>query len=439
MPLSLNRRYHYLALFWPFRWPFIFALSGSWFIYFLIRSSQVVTSYSGEVLMLAGKIFFAFFILVSLLLGLILLVFYLIFRFKKSKSDIAWNNNCLEVTNLIQPLLGFVRIHLLKNDMVCSESILLLPSRQSSIFFWGGTMVSPPLTQSDIIRNEIIDSLVIHFEDPFRFFSFSIRRPIHIERLRLPDADAEATTWMTIKHPDREEQHTDTQQPRPGDWFRLKSFESGDDVRRIVWHLYARHKELMVRQQDQHQPYGDTLRIFVSFQVASSLHLDSSLLLFFETYYKQRLYALIGGLLQEGLLVDWCTESMQWEKGITSDSLAVFLANASLHNNNKTQGLPATDAPSIVFISTINDIKQISTFTSLWPNTIIVHVDLQRALNPPSWFMRFKQLWVKPKYQTNTEIQYTWWRHPAKRSIVKHAESVTSKLAQSTKEGGIHV
>lgn len=439
MSLSLNRRYHYFALFWPLRWPFIFALSGSWFIYFLIRSSQIITSYSGEVLMLAGKIFFAFFLIMPLFLGVMLLGFYFIFKLRKSNPEIKWNSNCLEVTNLIQPFLGFVRIHLLKNETVCSESILLLPSSESNLFFFSGTMVSPPLTQSDIIRAEIMDGLVIHFEDPFRFFSFSIRRSLHLERLRLPDADAEATSWMTIKHPDREEQHTDTQQPRPGDWFRLKSFESGDDVRRIVWHLYARHKALMVRQQDQHQPYGDTLRVFVSFQVTTALPLDSTLLLFFETYYKQRLYALIGGLLQEGLLVDWRTNTLSWEKAITADSLAVLLANASFHSENNPRELTSSDSPSIVFISSIDDITHITSYSTLWPNAIVVFIDVKNALKPPTWFMRFKQLWVKPSYLTNTEMQFAWWRHPAKRQIEQHTESVKSILAQRTKEGGIYV
>ena len=439
MLFSLNRHYSYYALFWPFRWPLFFAISGAWGINYFIRAEQLVPSYSGEVLMLAGKILFVFLLCIPLLVGLMLLLTYLMFKFKKTKPNVSWNNNRLEVTHLIQPFLGFVRIHLLKQDNVYSESILLLPSNQSGIFFFTGTMVSSPLTLSEIIRTEVIDGLVIHFEDPFRFFSFSLRCAVNIERTRLPDAEAERSNWMTLKHPDREEQHTQSQQPRPGDWFHLKSFEPGDDVRRIVWNLYARHKELMVRQQDKQQPYGDTLRVFVSFHVLSAIQLDSTLMLFFETYYKQRIYALMGGLLQEGLLIDWRSEGTAWIKGVSSETLAIALSKSAMHCNSVSTELTESESPSIVFISSIDDLDVVTNYTRQWPNAIFIDVDLQRAIAPPSWPMRVSRLWLKPPNANQHQIQLTWWRHPLKGQLNQHSELLKSVLLQNTKEGGVHV
>lgn len=439
MPFSLNHHYRYFKMFWPFRWSLIFVVGGAWAILFFIRSEQLIPSYSGEVLTLASKIFFVFFLIVPLFVGLMLLFFYLIFRFKKNKPNVTWKENRLEVSNLIQPFMGFVRVHLMKKENVVSDTILLLPSNESGIFFLNGTMISAPLSQSDVIRAEVIDGIVFHFEDPFRFFSFSTQWPIQIERFRLPDADVEQADWMMIKHPDREEQHTPFQQARAGDWFRLKSFESGDDVRRIVWNLYAKHKALMVRQQDIHQPYGDTLRVFVSFQITSSIPFSSSLLLFFESYYKQRLYALIGGLLKEELLIDWRTELFEWEKGITAESLAMKLSQSSFHGETSMHELSGSDSPSIVFISSIDDLTHVSTYSKLWPDAIFVQVDLERAIKPPSWGARLLYLLLEPRNNDSSEVQKTWWRNPLKRYVVKQGNELKAHLNGTAKEGGIYV
>lgn len=439
MPFSLKHHYRYYMLFWPFRWSLILMVGGVWAIRFYIHSEQTIPSYSGEVLMLAAKIISVFFLCAAILLGLMLLGFYLFFRFKKNKPKVTWNRNWLEVTDIIQPFMGFVRVRLLKNEQICSESILMLPCNESGIFFLGGKMMSAPLTQSDVIREEKMDGIIFHFEDPFRFFSFSLKCPIQIERLRLPDTDVEGSEWMMIKHPDREEQHTPFQQNRLGDWFRLKSFESGDDVRRIVWNLYAKHKALMVRQQDTHQSYGDTLRVFVSFRVTAAISLNSSLLLFFESFYKQRIYSLVGGLLKEDVLIDWRTESVEWEKGITVELLAIILSKSSFQNIATLPNLSASDSPSIVFISSMEDETHLLTYSRLWPEAIFVLVDLHNAVNPPSWWFRLSHLLIQPPMDDRNDIATSWWRHPLKRYVIKQSKILKTQLRNSTKEGGIYV
>src|SRR5690606_39221073 len=44
--------------------------------------------------------------------------------------------------------------------------------------------------------------------------------------------------------------------------------EAGDDVRRIVWKVYARNRELVVRVPELFEPYASHLYFYASFEAA---------------------------------------------------------------------------------------------------------------------------------------------------------------------------
>jgi uncharacterized protein (DUF58 family) len=50
-----------------------------------------------------------------------------------------------------------------------------------------------------------------------------------------------------------------------GDLYNSRRFSTGDDMRRILWPVYARTGELMVRIPEIFEPYASTLTIFASF------------------------------------------------------------------------------------------------------------------------------------------------------------------------------
>jgi hypothetical protein len=386
---------------------------------------------------LGGKIIMTFLVLIVLSSLLTLLGSILFFLFQRKPMSTTWQENRLTVNPIIQPLMGFVRVHLMHQKEVCSESILLLPEEKAGIVFLKGPMASAPLKAGDAIKVETIDGMLVHFEDPFRFFSISFFKAVSLERLRLPDAPAENTDWLYSKHPDREEEHTANRQRKAGDWLHLKSFEPGDDVRRIVWTLYARHKSLMVRWQDQQDPHGDTLKAFVSFNATNTIKLDADLLAYTETQYKQRLFALLSGFLQEGVLLDWRTNNKPWVKGISSDDLANELTRASWHFNSVQE----TDLtfPSLVFVSSVDTLDYVEYLAAIWPDALFVQVDLLQSLANRSWYSRIKGLFFKPRSNKYSSLFDVWWRHPRKAQLLKNENQIKKIIQLSTKEGGFYV
>jgi hypothetical protein len=53
--------------------------------------------------------------------------------------------------------------------------------------------------------------------------------------------------------------------PVEGEPLSYKDFEAGDDVRRVVWKIYAKNRELMVRIPERFEPYASHLYFYASF------------------------------------------------------------------------------------------------------------------------------------------------------------------------------
>src|SRR6185312_7478147 len=55
-----------------------------------------------------------------------------------------------------------------------------------------------------------------------------------------------------------------------GELLNYKNFENNDDIRRIVWKIYAKNKELVVRIPETNDPYASHIYFYASFYNAIS-------------------------------------------------------------------------------------------------------------------------------------------------------------------------
>lgn len=95
---------------------------------------------------------------------------------------------------------------------------------------------------------------------------------------------------------------TDNPQYKPGEWLQFKTFESGDDFRRIIWPLYARNRSLYVRQQELDTIYAQRIQLIAFFDLDSELskHFPYDFIQKLLNHYKNALYSLFLELGKNG-------------------------------------------------------------------------------------------------------------------------------------------
>ena len=75
-----------------------------------------------------------------------------------------------------------------------------------------------------------------------------------------------------------------------GDFLNYKDFESGDDVRRIVWKIFAKNRELVIRTPEVINPYASHIKFHTSFYNVISKDLTAAYATSMLNYFKDVVY-----------------------------------------------------------------------------------------------------------------------------------------------------
>ena len=169
----------------------------------------------------------------------------------------------VSVSKVLMPLIGYLKLRLLFEDGSMSPPIVL------SNFTRGWKDLLPKNGRSVIHftdRSQYrVWGYVMSCEDYLEFFklsfSFSLNKTfyLHSPEVDLPVDDIRPSTTKDMI--DR----VKTSKKVEGDYLNYKDFESGDDVRRIVWKIFAKNKELVVRVPEVINPYASHIYFFSSF------------------------------------------------------------------------------------------------------------------------------------------------------------------------------
>jgi hypothetical protein len=116
------------------------------------------------------------------------------------------------------------------------------------------------------IKSYDLDKVTLFFQDIFRMFSFKIEFRHKVSVVVLPVSEDNVELSNVIYATDnRDEIRTDTVHRKEGELLHFKHFESSDDIRRIVWPVYAKTKELIIRTIEMHSMYASRIDMYASF------------------------------------------------------------------------------------------------------------------------------------------------------------------------------
>ncbi len=180
----------------------------------------------------------------------------------------------LQIGGVLRPLFGQVQARLVFRDLTRSSVITLDQNVRD-----GGGILRTAISgtaKTDLYNRGASEAEEIQllFIDPLRL----VIMPFTIEMSRKVNMFPRKSDNNTIPaQPNRTEQQLErieTPKRVEGEMLSYKDFESGDDVRRIVWKIYARNGELVVRIPETMDPYASHLVLYASFYNASSSAAD---------------------------------------------------------------------------------------------------------------------------------------------------------------------
>jgi hypothetical protein len=390
----LTKLFNLVGFFIPFTWYFLLFIAAAWLGYrWLQAKPKIPDSAYNDIFSLLIKVGFWFCCALLIFSFVTVLVSYLYLLWQKSKGKINFTVDTVQQQQfskqsigihlhpVLKPLLGFIKLRLMydekdfsaKFSLVERSSKRLIPTAIDGIYNW-------PLPE---IREYEIKYALIYLEDFFQFFSLTTMLKVSSNFYTQPADKRE----KEIKISPRKTEDTNTRIEElkrvEGELINYKNFETNDDVRRIVWKIYAKNKELVVRIPEVLDPFASHIYLYASFFSSINIAESEVIQIPFLNYYKTALWSVYRQLVQQGFEVRYVPDQTIAQKNLsdTEQLVKYAISTSKWHTEKDLRSYVKTKEAAMVVVSSLSDVQQVQELMSSYGNEIIfVMVELSKSL-----------------------------------------------------------
>ncbi|MDQ6901942.1 MAG: DUF58 domain-containing protein [Bacteroidota bacterium] len=366
---------------------------------------------------------------------------------KKNKSALkiktsgnGSNNNQqqlgVNISNILKPLFGYIRLRLLYDGKDISPKFAPVVSETKRSFF--NTHLNGsynwPLQN---IKEYDINVGIIYFEDFFQFFSFSTALDAGGNFFTHPPSAS--NTPMIVQPKKTEDTNMRIEEIRKveGEFINYKNFENNDDVRRIVWKIYAKNKELVVRIPETNDPYASHIYFYASFYNTISNDAYEEFNGIFLDNFKTVAWNIYEQLYRQNQLVQFIPdqETKTFYADDPAQKVKYIISTSNWQKENPLLNYFNKQYGSILCISSLTDAKQLEEIIEKSGKGLtIIFVRLRKSfaiVNVMDWL---QWIFVKPEKNSAEKLQLAFNLSPLRKKILDNEKRIKEILAKSESE-----
>ncbi len=385
---NINMGLKKVGFFLPVTWYGFLFMAAVYICYrWLGTQQQQPDSSFGDIFALLIRVATWFIVAVLALALLSVLLSYLFFLFKKKKQQAEFSietvtgktsgRRRLQVLRMalqpvLKPLLGFVKLRIQYDEEHFSDKFSLVErafnklinTRLEGTYNW-------PLPE---IKEYKLKNVIIYFEDFFQFFSLAIQIPANSRFYTQP---FEKTKDIFDASP-RKTEDTNTRIEEikriEGEYLNYKNFEDNDDVRRIVWKIYAKNKELVVRIPEILDPYASHMYLYASFFSSYDIEGNEVVNIPFLNYYKTVLWSVYQQLVKKGFDVKYIPDQVLPLHHSTDEQQNVRynISTSRWQTDKDLLSFVKTNEAAMVVVSSLSNAEEVAQLAERYGDEIVI-------------------------------------------------------------------
>jgi hypothetical protein len=345
---------------------------------------------------------------------------------KKGKG--LWLDTLLQKAR--RPFLGFIKGRLFYNDFEVTDTFILASNQKNKHQFWrAGVRGRSKMELPDIKEYALIGGFVF-FEDMLQLFSLPVKQSIKGHFYQSPENldlnEKEALPRKTEETETRIDQMRKVQ----GEYLNYKDFESGDDVRRVVWKVYAKNRELMVRIPEIFDPYASHIYFYASFHSTEGI-LENDFGNEMLNYYKNHVWSVYQTLSKKEFEVRFVPDQqLQLPEQMNKDLLTQrIISNSAWQQQYNLSDYFDPKFGAVLCISSLNDPAFIKTALENCNSEVVVYYvklsDAFRSFAPFAWLSRI--FFLSPNDRLK-RIRSRWVLTPLRWKLAKREKEIENVL-----------
>lgn len=356
------------------------------------------------------------------------------FRFQPSgKSKGLWMETLLRKAR--RPFLGFIKGRLFYDNYGMTDKFTLASNKRQPQQFWREGVSGKSMLRLPDIKEYTIKGGVIYFEDMLQLLSLPATQGTRGHFYQAPDrADIDNHDALP-----RKTEQTDTRieelRKVEGEYLNYKGFESGDDVRRIVWKVYAKSRDLVVRIPEIFDPYASHVYFYASFHTSLKPALNGNdFTAEMLNYYKERVWTAYDTLVGKEWEVKFIPDQqLQVPEQLNGRAFVQrVISNSSWQDNKELTGYFEPRYGSVLCISSLNDPDEVKAMLEQCSSdTVVYYVKLSdtfRSFLPWTWL---KRIFILTPEDRLKRIRGRWLLQPLRLQLLKREKEIEQALQNS--------
>ena len=359
------------------------------------------------------------------------------------KIDIGFDGNIkgeagqvpvmISLPKALLPLLGYIKIKIEFKNGDLSDTIVinkfskgfekLLPKE-------GSTLIWLPDRKQYHAKG-----FIISFIDYLQFFRFTTYKKsknsfyLHSTEMDISLKDVNPSKTK------EEVEKIKTSRKVQGDYLNYKDFETGDDVRRIVWKIFAKNRDLVIRTPEVINPYASHIRFHTSFYNLISKDLTSAYAISMLNYYKDIVYNICLNIKKKDKKVEFNIDQAvnEFVSVNEKDRVGFQLSSASWQKNYSVNELKSS-GESLICVSSLISVEELTTLIERGSSNIII-VNVSRHLDNQNVF-NFKNLFLR-KDQKSELNKLGWYVSSSRRKVKRNEKAIEELVSNSNFIGQI--
>ena len=340
------------------------------------------------------------------------------------------------IRGAVRPLLGFVKGRLFYDDHRFTDRFSLLSDRrpERSLFRWG--IAGKSRIHLPDIKEYDLKGGFVYFEDMLHLVSLAVSQPLSGHFHQMPELQDSVDPEVQPRKTEQMDVRVEQMHRVEGEFLNYKDFEAGDDVRRIVWQVYARNRELMVRTPELYEPFASHLYFYASFHTSPSPgwgrdgYFKEML-----NYYKSQVWTVYDALSKKEWEMRYIPDQTFTDPAHTDEALrnAGIISKSVWHDDGGLTGYFNPRTGAVLCISSLTDAHDLSTLLEKCDaQTIIYFVRLSNAFRHSIAYSFLKRLIFLPPKDRLSRLRNRWMFTPLRTRLKKKEKEIEQLLQRSS-------
>jgi hypothetical protein len=448
---QIKWRLRYYLQYFPFTINTALCLAAVWFAYRVLHQpapKDDPAPFRPFIILMAkmAVIFVLGLIVLSILSTIASWIYYLWLRQSRNvKMEVAFttetkgSRNRLFLNTVLEkvrrPFLGFVKGRLFYGDHEMTDRFSLISNKRKEKSIWRAAIKGRSRLMLPDIKEYELKGGFIYFEDMLHLFSLAASQPVAGHFYQPPRLMEEDEKEVSPKKTEEMDVRIEQMRRVEGEHLNYKDFESGDDVRRIVWKVYARNRELVVRVPELFEPYASHLYFYASFYASVKAQwLSEGYLKEMLNYFKNNVWTVYDALSKKEWEMRYVPDTnLHVPEHLTAaEKTARIISNSGWHKDQSLTHYFNPRQGAVLCISSLTDPDELEEILDQCDaSTIVYFVKLSKTFRHfVAWNWIKRVIFLPPKDRLN-KLRGRWTFSPIRLQMQKKEKKIEELLSAS--------